>query len=126
MKRPSVQTSERLHGTSFRDDELPCVRSRTALNPWTRRRSGVRAFPARVCVLLVRGYQVTLGPLMGGHCRFQPTCSNYAIEAYQTHGVLRGSWLTLKRLLKCHPLSRRCGFDPVPHGGFETSKRLNV
>lgn len=50
---------------------------------------------------------------MGGHCRFHPTCSLYAIEAYRTHGVLRGSYLTARRLLRCHPLGGS-GFDPVP------------
>lgn len=73
------------------------------------------------CILLIRGYQATLGPLMGGHCRFQPTCSAYAIEAYRAHGVLRGTWLTAGRLLRCHPFSRRCGFDPVPQAGDDSS-----
>lgn len=68
------------------------------------------------CILLIRGYQATIGPLMGGHCRFHPTCSAYAIECYRAHGVLRGTWLTIKRLFKCHPFSRSCGFDPVPEG----------
>lgn len=81
-------------------------------------RPGIVAFG---CVLLIRGYQATLGPLMGGHCRFHPTCSAYAIEAYRAHGVARGSWLTVKRLLKCHPFSRRCGFDPVPQAGDDSS-----
>lgn len=66
-----------------------------------------------MCIGLVRGYQVTLGPLMGGHCRFHPSCSHYAIEAYQTWGPLKGTWLTAKRLARCHPLGGH-GFDPVP------------
>ena len=69
--------------------------------------------PAVVLVLFVRLYQVTLGPVMGGHCRFHPTCSHYAIESLQTHGAMRGAWLTLRRLLRCHPLGSS-GFDPVP------------
>lgn len=64
-------------------------------------------------VLLIRAYQVTLGPLMGGHCRFTPTCSHYGIEAYRTHGVVRGTWLTARRLLRCHPFGGS-GYDPVP------------
>ena len=63
--------------------------------------------------MLVRLYQLTLGHLMGGHCRFQPTCSHYSIEALKTHGALRGTWLTLRRLLRCHPFGG-AGFDPVP------------
>jgi uncharacterized protein len=71
-------------------------------------------FGSRCCIILIRGYQATLGPLMGGHCRFHPTCSAFAADCYRAHGVLRGTWLTAKRLLKCHPLSRHAGFDPVP------------
>lgn len=64
-------------------------------------------------ILLIRVYQVFLGPLMGGHCRFEPTCSRYAIEAYQRHGPIRGTWLTLRRLFRCHPFGGH-GYDPVP------------
>lgn len=66
-----------------------------------------------MCIGLVRGYQVTLGPLMGGHCRFHPSCSHYSIEAYRTWGPLKGTWLTAKRLARCHPFGGH-GFDPVP------------
>lgn len=61
----------------------------------------------------VRLYQVTLGPLMGGHCRFHPTCSAYALEALGAHPVHRALLLVLKRIGKCHPLGGG-GFDPVP------------
>lgn len=64
-------------------------------------------------VALVRLYQVTLGPLMGGHCRFTPSCSHYALEALREHGAVRGSWLTVRRLARCHPLGGG-GYDPVP------------
>jgi putative membrane protein insertion efficiency factor len=64
-------------------------------------------------IAAIRLYQVTLGPLMGGHCRFYPTCSHYGVEAYREHGPLRGTWLTLRRLLRCHPLGGG-GYDPVP------------
>ncbi len=67
-------------------------------------------------------YRVTLSPLMGGHCRFHPTCSVYALEAYRTHGAFRGTLLTARRLLRCHPLGGS-GYDPVPEArrGRETS-----
>lgn len=68
---------------------------------------------ARPLVFVVHFYQAVLGQFFGGHCRFHPTCSNYAIEALQHHGALRGSWLTLKRILRCHPLGG-AGYDPVP------------
>lgn len=73
-------------------------------------RTSVFAWPL---IALVRLYQLTLGPLMGGHCRFQPTCSHYSIEALRTHGALKGGWLTLRRVARCHPFGG-AGFDPVP------------
>ncbi len=63
--------------------------------------------------MLIRLYQVSLGPFLGGHCRFSPTCSEYAIESLQAHGVVRGSWLALRRVGRCHPLGGG-GYDPVP------------
>lgn len=64
----------------------------------------------------IYAYRVTLGPLMGGQCRFQPTCSQYALDAYRTHGPIRGSWLTARRLARCHPIPPLGGhgYDPVP------------
>jgi len=62
---------------------------------------------------LVYAYRFTLGPLLGGHCRFHPTCSQYALDAYREHGPLRGTLLTARRLFRCHPLGGR-GPDPVP------------
>lgn len=72
---------------------------------------------ARLLDALVRLYQVALSPWLGGHCRFHPSCSVYAREALAEHGATLGSWLALRRLLRCHPLSRG-GLDPVPprHG----------
>jgi uncharacterized protein len=66
-----------------------------------------------LAIALIRLYQFTLSPLMGGHCRFHPTCSVYAIDAYSTHNPFRASWLTLRRLARCHPLGGH-GIDPVP------------
>lgn len=74
---------------------------------------GSPTIAARILILFVRGYQVTLGNLMGGHCRFQPTCSHYAVDALREHGALRGSWLAFRRVLRCHPWGG-FGFDPVP------------
>lgn len=62
---------------------------------------------------LIRGYQVVISPLLGPHCRHTPTCSAYAMEAIQVHGALIGSWLALRRLLRCHPWGT-WGYDPVP------------
>ncbi len=68
---------------------------------------------ARPLIMLVRLYQVSLGPILGGHCRFWPTCSAYAIEALQCHGAVRGSWLIVLRVGRCHPLGGG-GYDPLP------------
>jgi hypothetical protein len=62
---------------------------------------------------LVLGYQRWIGPAFPPACRFSPTCSIYALEALERHGVLRGVWLTVRRLLRCHPYHPG-GFDPVP------------
>jgi uncharacterized protein len=64
-------------------------------------------------ILVIKMYQVTLAPFVGGQCRFHPTCSWYALEAYRLHGPFRGSLLSVRRLLKCHPFHRG-GYDPVP------------
>lgn len=64
-------------------------------------------------VLMVRGYQVGISPFLPPACRYQPTCSAYAIEAVEKHGAARGSWLTIRRLLRCHPWGGS-GYDPVP------------
>lgn len=64
-------------------------------------------------VLLIRVYRVTLSPLVGGQCRHEPTCSGYGLEAYRLHGPVRGSLLTLRRILRCHPFAKG-GYDPVP------------
>jgi putative membrane protein insertion efficiency factor len=66
-----------------------------------------------VLVFLVRAYQVALGPLLPASCRYYPSCSMYAIEALEKHGAVRGSWLSARRILRCHPF-RPGGYDPVP------------
>lgn len=67
----------------------------------------------RVLVLGVRAYQVLLSPLLPAACRYTPSCSHYAIEALETHGALRGGWLAVKRIARCHPFHAG-GYDPVP------------
>lgn len=62
---------------------------------------------------MVRGYQIFISPLLGPHCRFTPTCSAYFIQAVEKYGPLKGSWLGIKRILRCHP-GNPGGYDPVP------------
>jgi len=64
-------------------------------------------------ILLIRFYQVAISPYTPSSCRFSPTCSHYAIEAFQVHGPIHGLWLTVKRIGKCHPWGSS-GYDPVP------------
>ena len=61
----------------------------------------------------IRGYQQMISPVLPKACRFEPTCSHYSYEAVEKHGVVRGVWLTVRRLTRCHPLHTR-GYDPVP------------
>lgn len=63
--------------------------------------------------LPVHIYRLCISPMLPQSCRFTPTCSAYALEALRRHGPLRGSWLTLRRILRCHPWGG-CGYDPVP------------
>ncbi len=78
---------------------------------------------------MIKGYQLVISPAItalsggGGCCRFSPTCSEYAIQALQQHGVFRGSWLTMKRILRCHPWGG-AGYDPVPvKAGYEQHEK---
>ncbi|HLT49520.1 membrane protein insertion efficiency factor YidD [Aequorivita nionensis] len=64
-------------------------------------------------VLLIKGYQNFISPLLPSSCRYTPTCSHYAVEALQTHGLLKGSWLAAKRIASCNPWGGS-GYDPVP------------
>jgi putative membrane protein insertion efficiency factor len=67
----------------------------------------------RAALVVIRSYQLLLAPFAGGACRFEPSCSEYAIAAVREHGAVRGVWLALRRVSRCHPLGR-AGFDPVP------------
>jgi uncharacterized protein len=68
---------------------------------------------SRILVALIRLYQMTLSGLLGGHCRFYPSCSAYCIEALQKHGAWQGAGMGIKRICRCHPWHEG-GYDPVP------------
>jgi putative membrane protein insertion efficiency factor len=67
----------------------------------------------KIPIGIVKLYQVVLSPMLGPTCRFHPSCSYYAIDAITQHGLAKGCWLSLKRILRCHPLNDG-GYDPVP------------
>ena len=89
------------HGVPNHDGPRPWLSSplrRLAIAPFT---------------LPIRAYRLTLSPFLGGQCRFEPTCSCYALDAYHTHGPIKGTRLTVWRLLRCQPFGKG-GYDPVP------------
>ena len=68
----------------------------------------------RFLIKLLRGYKRYISPHLGHHCRFVPTCSQYALEAVEKYGAVKGGWLALKRFLRCHPFHKGGWYDPVP------------
>lgn len=73
----------------------------------------MRFMPVQPFVLLIRAYQLAVSPWLGNRCRFHPSCSEYSMEALRRHGLLRGLWLGVRRVGRCHPWHPG-GYDPVP------------
>lgn len=80
---------------------------------WTKAFAAPGAILKRALLALIRAYQYLLSPWVGGGCRYWPTCSEYAREAVELHGALKGGWMMVARLARCHPYGRG-GVDPVP------------
>ena len=83
----------------------------------------VRRIPALLGMLVVTGYQAILRPFLIGSCHHVPTCSQYAMQALDTHGLLRGGWIAFKRLIRCHPFAPG-GYDPVPLNEAPTKSQI--
>lgn len=83
------------------------------MNRTLRPMKGLRTVPRRALMGLIRLYRVGLSPLHPACCRFTPTCSQYALEAVEKYGALKGGYLALRRILRCHPFHPG-GYDPVP------------
>lgn len=67
----------------------------------------------KILLLLIKGYQQLISPMLGAQCRYTPTCSQYGVEAISKYGALKGGWMTIKRILSCNPWGGH-GHDPVP------------
>lgn len=80
----------------------------------------VSRLPQKMLVALVKAYRLLLSPWLGSSCRFEPTCSAYSLQALQQHGAAKGSYLTLARLVRCHPWCSG-GYDPVPSSAWRPS-----
>lgn len=80
---------------------------------WEDKKLEMRTLIRKLVILPIRFYQLFISPILGPHCRFAPTCSSYAMEAIEVHGVFAGSWMAIKRILRCHPWHPG-GYDPVP------------
>lgn len=76
-----------------------------------------------ICILPIRFYQLCISPLLPPACRYYPSCSAYAVQAILRHGIFRGGWLALKRILRCHPWGGS-GYDPVPPVGSKADHRF--
>jgi uncharacterized protein len=126
QKRLSAAMITNVKGGAGAEDRLKSVPPSASSNDIDVRSAAVRkeggASPAptrqsaavKAALAALRIYKVYLSFLFAGSCRFEPTCSRYTYEAIERFGVIRGSWMGLKRLLRCHPLSRKFGYDPVP------------
>lgn len=100
---PSPDASGEVHGHAAPDADPAAPKLPARL----------RGVPQSVAIGLIKAYAVIVSPLLGGNCRYLPTCSAYGEEAIRHHGVWYGGWMTLARLLRCHPWGAS-GFDPVP------------
>ena len=75
----------------------------------------------KLLIIFIKAYRLLLSPWVGMHCRFTPTCSQYAIGAIKTHGIIKGTYLAVRRLLRCHPFAQG-GYDPVSESDNERVK----
>jgi len=84
----------------------------------------VRDIPKKAALILIKFYQIGISPMLGSNCRFIPTCSQYTYEAIQIHGFLKGTFLGIKRILKCHPF-HPIMYDPVPDKKVSLKNKKN-
>ena len=119
-----VNTSMSMRGENSVREEEDRLKS---VPPWSVDSGALekQSTAVKAALAAVRIYKVYLSVLFAGSCRFEPTCSMYTYGAIERFGVMRGSWIGLKRLLRCHPLSRKFGYDPVPEKTETTAARAD-
>ena len=118
--------SEQVASADLVSDNASAGGASPAPTQFSRGHSEAQSVAVRAALFALRFYKTYLSMLMAGSCRFEPTCSRYAYEAIERFGVTRGVWLGLKRLLRCHPLSRRFGYDPVPEKWEDMPSKMNT
>jgi len=118
--------SEQVASADLVSDNASAGGASPAPTQFSRGHSEAQSVAVRAALFALRFYKTYLSMLMAGSCRFEPTCSRYAYEAIERFGVARGVWLGLKRLLRCHPLSRKFGYDPVPEKWEYMSSKMNT
>lgn len=88
-------------------------------------KGGYRRAPARLLLWLITGYRWLISPMLGPRCRFAPSCSAYAVDAIAEYGAVRGIWLSVRRIVRCHPFHPG-GYDPVPPRRLRSPDRAEV
>jgi uncharacterized protein len=85
----------------------------------------MRKLPGKFLIFFIGLYKLLLSPILGGSCRFAPSCSDFAREAIERHGAARGSWMGLMRIMRCHPFHPG-GYDPVPLKSMPSNRHANL
>jgi putative membrane protein insertion efficiency factor len=80
---------------------------------------------ASILKIAIKGYKLGVSPWLGANCRYEPSCSGYALEAVERHGAVRGSWLAARRIARCHPWGGS-GYDPVPHSNCNSEEQIGA
>ena len=83
------------------------------------------SWPASTLKLAIKAYKLAVSPWLGTNCRYEPSCSAYALEAVDRHGALRGAWFAVRRIARCHPWGGS-GYDPVPHRHCNSQERIGA
>ena len=115
-----MQNQAKCQNHSLEKNQCLCLehKQKISFQKWNLNSSGksftIYNLPKKAAIGLIYFYQYTLSYFLGGHCRFYPSCSEYALNCYKDLNFFKASWIVLKRILKCHPFSGQQGYDPAP------------